>query len=151
MKTKKIIMGLLSLSLIIGQASFANENENEKAKKLAVEVYNTVVGLEGDAYTGYMYKMAYQAETLGFAENARVLREMSDADLKPELTKLMKDRIDSMSENGLGLLIWWAIAEIYNTIQYNYGPKQMKLPGQLPGLSVLIGILTLDGDEASRY
>ena len=68
---------------------------------------------------------------------------MANPELKSELMSLMKDRIDNASENGF-FLIYWAFWRAFHPGWY------VATPGRIM-MVLFLSIVTLDGDEASRY
>jgi len=123
--------------------------EREAIRNQLVATYNQLISLSDDKWTQQLLKGAKWMRNKGHDENARVLEVLSQPQFRETTLTMLKEQIDSNSENGILALVF-ASANLF----WEHCTRNWHLDVDdniLCAGMVILSILSLNGDEMIAY
>ncbi len=117
----------------------------QKVRKSMAELYETIAKMSDKDWSATFAQIAKVAEADGLKENAAVFRELGKLENRLVTQNAIKKRLDGMSENGIGAVIWWWIHKWTNGRVIS---PFMDLP---PWGTFLAIVLTLDAEKGENF
>jgi len=110
--TLLISISILSVSIFTANANTTHQDDLIQVQEKLIKTYNLVSKLSIKEWQEKLLELSNNYSELGEKDKAEALESMSGAEFQEEILLILKENINSISENGILLipvLIWWAV------------------------------------------